>query len=296
MLSLTGGQQPAGLYGTFVAEQNRRLRGVACVELRSYSDICLEFAAGSCKAFVRPTGESLDVFRFVHFRGYFNCHEQAAAIAAFLDHARIPFVCGELRHYMAMTKLTQLARLAPAGLPIPHTLYMDAQHYAGSYGQLSAALGTPFIFKAIGSDCGKNNYLIHSRHDLAAALAPDASLQFIAQTYIANDSDLRVLIVGGRVQLLIRRERTIHPHLNNTSQGGRATLVPVDELEPEYQRLALRAAALMHREVAGVDLMFESGTGRPYVLEVNASPQIASGAFIGAKADVYSNYFRNMVK
>lgn len=84
--------------------------------------------------------------------------------------------------------------------------------------------------------------------------------------------------------------------MNNTSQGGAARLLPIDELTVEQQSLALQAAALMNREIAGVDLMFETGTGHPYILEVNASPQIGSGAFTDEKLAIYSNYFKNMLK
>jgi len=64
----------------------------------------------------------------------------------------------------------------------------------------------------------------------------------------------------------------------------------------EYSRsLSLKAAALMNREVAGVDLMFETGTGKPYILEVNASPQIASGSFAAEKLAVYAQYFKDLV-
>ena len=60
--------------------------------------------------------------------------------------------------------------------------------------------------------------------------------------------------------------------------------------------IALHAARVMGREVAGVDLMHELGTGKPYILEVNASPQIGTGAFMDEKIEKYCQYFKNMVQ
>lgn len=285
-----------GLNDTFVAELNKRIGDAANVEWHNYHDIRLEFGTNRLEAYVQTTSEPLTAFQFVYFKSYFRYSEQAAAIATYLDYAHIPFVCGELRHYMPMTKLTQFARLGVASVPIAPTVYMDAQHFEASYAYLVEKLGDPFIFKSTDGSGGRENYLVHSQAELQAALMQNPGLQFVAQQFIANDSDLRILIVDRQIRLIIHRQRTGSSHLNNTSQGGDAKLLQVDELSFEHQSLALQAAALMNREIAGVDLMFESGTGYPYILEVNASPQIGSGTFTEEKLDIYSNYFRNMLK
>lgn len=285
-----------GLNDAFVAELNKRTGDGARLEWHNYHDIRLEFGTNSFSAFVQTTGEPLTNFDFVYFKSYFRYSEQAASIAAYLDYAHIPFVCSELRHYMPMTKLTQFARLAPDGVPIAQTVYMDKQHFGGNFEYLHQTLGNPFIFKSTDGSGGRENYLVHTEAELHQALQENPDLQFVAQRFIANDSDLRVLIVDRQIQLVIHRQRTGDSHMNNTSQGGSARLIPVDELSFEHKTLALQAAALMNREIAGVDLMFETGTGHPYILEVNASPQIGSGAFTNEKLDIYSNYFKNMLK
>jgi RimK family alpha-L-glutamate ligase len=78
--------------------------------------------------------------------------------------------------------------------------------------------------------------------------------------------DVRAFVVGG--QILGAIERRAPGWRTNVSRGGAA--VPID-LPPGHVELALRAAASIEAEYAGVDLL--TGTdGTTYVLEVNGIP------------------------
>jgi len=104
-----------------------------------------------------------------------------------------------------------------------------------------------------------------------------------------------VLVVGGVIRLVIERRRKDNStHLNNTSQGAQAKLIALADVSPEIKETALRAANIMNREIAGVDIMEHADTKVPYVLEVNASPQIASGAFMEEKLEVFRDYFEGL--
>jgi ribosomal protein S6--L-glutamate ligase len=77
-----------------------------------------------------------------------------------------------------------------------------------------------------------------------------------------------VFIVGGRVIGAIERRAAAGEWRTNIALGGTAR--PFD-LPPEWERLALAAAAAMGAEYAGVDLL-PSREGPVFVLEVNAIP------------------------
>lgn len=281
----------------FVAALNQELEGDGVVEWHNYRDIRLEFNTGKLEACIQSTGEPLSNFRFVYFKSYLRYTEQATVIAEYLQSEGIPFVCSELKKYLPQSKLTQYGRLSLADIPIPQTVFLDYTQLPHQYGYLQESLGSPFVFKAIDGKGGNQNYLIRSEQELLDALAEHPEVQFVAQRFIANDSDLRILVLDNVIQLVIHRSRQgDDSHLNNTSQGGAAKLLDTADLAPEHRALALKSAQLLDREVAGVDLMFESGTGNPYILEVNASPQVGSGAFKEEKIKVYSNYFKNMLK
>lgn len=295
VLVLSSAEQPeaAVLNDDFIAKIRERVEGQIEIKWHNYHAVRYEFDQGSLRVWLAESETELKDFDFVYFKSFFRHSEIAGIIADYLDATKTPFVSSELRGHIPLTKLSQLSRLALAGLPIAKTYFMLHDQWAMEYDRTVELLGLPFIFKSTDGSGGDENYLIHNEEEFLMALRQYPDLQFIAQQYIDNDSDLRVLIVDGDIQLVIKRQRldTAATHLNNTSQGAGASLMPVEDLSDENRAIALRAANVMQREIAGVDLLFELGTGMPYILEVNASPQIASGAFTNEKLELYSRYF-----
>jgi RimK family alpha-L-glutamate ligase len=78
--------------------------------------------------------------------------------------------------------------------------------------------------------------------------------------------DVRVFVVGGRVLAAI--ERRSPGWRTNLSRGGMARPLPLPDA---WSALAVRAAAAVGAEYAGVDLL-PASDGRVYVLEVNGIP------------------------
>lgn len=80
--------------------------------------------------------------------------------------------------------------------------------------------------------------------------------------------DVRVFVIGGRVLAAIERRAPDGQWRTNVSLGGAAR--PFD-LPPSWEQLALRAAAAIGADYAGVDLL-PSRDGTVFVLEVNGIP------------------------
>ena len=281
------------LNDAFIEQLRNSLDERAEIEWHNYHDIRIDFRQGSTKVWLAESGMELKEFDFVYYKSFFRYSELAGVIAAYLDRNNVKYVCSELRGHIPLTKLSQLSRLSLANLPIARTVFMLHDQWASEFSRISNSLKIPFIFKSTDGSAGDENYLIRSEEEFHAALVAYPDLEFVAQEFIENDSDLRVLIMGAEIKLIIKRQRTdpAITHLNNTSQGANAFLVPVGELNAKHQEIALRAAEVMDREIAGVDLLFELESGQPYILEVNASPQIASGTFTEEKLALYSDYF-----
>jgi RimK family alpha-L-glutamate ligase len=95
--------------------------------------------------------------------------------------------------------------------------------------------------------------------------------------------DVRVFVVGGRVLGAIERQAPAGEWRTNVSLGG---LARPFALPPAWEQLALRAAAAVGADYAGVDLL-PSGDGQVFVLEVNGIPgwqgvQHATGVDVAA--------------
>ena len=172
------------------------------------------------------------------------------------------------------------ARLHEAGLPTPETVVCDT--VASAMEAVRAMLGR----SVAGEEPGTSNAVIikpifgSMGHGLVRVSDPDVAFRvtksleqlravFYVQRAIDHGGrDIRVFIAGGRVIGAIERRAPAGEWRTNIARG--ATARPF-ELPPEWERLALAAAAAMGAEYAGVDLL-PSREGPVFVLEVNAIP------------------------
>lgn len=106
--------------------------------------------------------------------------------------------------------------------------------------------------------------------------------QVLIQRFVkeSRGRDIRALVVGDRVVAAMRRVAQGDEFRSNVHRGG--SVEPV-ELDPEAERIAVRAAQIMGLKVAGVD-MLEADEG-PLVMEVNSSPGL-EGIEQATKLDV----------
>ena len=278
---------------------NERLGEKATVRVVHYNDIGFIFEAGSPRAFLIDGQRSLEDISLVYFKSYINSYgslnEQASALATCLTAQHIPFIEYELTHTIALTKLSQYAKLTAAGLPVPKSMFVAPSRLALAYELFEKSLGVPFVLKDIGGFGGQFNFLIKDKAHFEQVIAESPEVAFIAQTFIANDGDLRVWVIADEIKMIIGRKRADNTtHLNNTSQGGQATLVSLADMPSEVIADCVRAAGVFNREVAGVDVVVNKSNGRHYFFEVNRSPQIESGQFATEKAAVLADYLSDL--
>jgi glutathione synthase/RimK-type ligase-like ATP-grasp enzyme len=283
--------------GIFVDKLNVRLKDKCQLVLQNFKNLSIEIIDEKLNAYVLSDKIELNSFEAVYFKSYFRHQEQAAAITDVVNEHGIKFYGHELSNYIPVHKLSQLTRLTRNKVRVPNTIYMPTECYVEHYSEIVRKLGKDFIFKAIDASQGEDNYIVNSRDQLKSIVNNNQDRYFIAQTFIPNQSDIRVIIIKNRIKLILERSRSSDDtHLNNTSQGASAKLIEIKSFDQRLKDIALKAAEAMGRDVAGVDIMLESGTNTPYVLEVNASPQIARGVFTKDKLDIFVDIFKELVQ
>jgi glutathione synthase/RimK-type ligase-like ATP-grasp enzyme len=115
----------------------------------------------------------------------------------------------------------------------------------------------------------------------------------MAQDLIDSDgSDYRFLVTGGRTRLVIKRIGSGDSHLNNTSQGATTEVVPLENIDESVLLVVHKMSSALHREVTGIDIMFDKTTSKPYFLEANPIPQIATGSNVELKLDALAEALR----
>jgi ribosomal protein S6--L-glutamate ligase len=170
---------------------------------------------------------------------------------------------------VAVDKYLALAMLDAEGLPVPMTWVGES---AGEAQAAFEALGGDVVVKPLFGSEGRGLVRVS---DPELALRTFRTLERLGcalyvQQYVRNPGfDVRAFVLGGRVLGSIRRHAREGEWRTNVAVGGRAEACVLD---PEAERLAIRASKAVGSIMAGVDFLPDSIRGGWTVLEVNAVP------------------------
>ena len=157
------------------------------------------------------------------------------------------------------------ALLEQCGLPTPDTIVCETpEEAAAAFRELGDVIVKP-LFGSMGL-----GMIRVSDEDMAfrvfKTIEQIRGVYYLQRTIEHGGRDIRAFVVGGRVLAAI--ERRSDGWRTNISRGGTARPVTLSEA---WAGLAVRAAAAVGAEYAGVDLL-PARDGAVYVLEVNGIP------------------------
>ena len=229
----------------------------------------------SARVYDPVSGTDLSQYSFVYFKSWQSMPGLAASAALYLDAMGIPFADEQVKSEM-MGKTTNYMALWAQHVAVPETVwgsqkalthYIDAIH-----------TDYPLIIKAVYSEKGKDNYLVHSKAEALETLA-GTDQHMVLQQFIPNDGDYRIGVYGHAARWGIFRRSGGTSHLNNTSAGGSAELLDIASVDPAIINIAERAADACLLAISGVDVVQNKDTKKLYILEANQGSQIVTGAF-----------------
>jgi glutathione synthase/RimK-type ligase-like ATP-grasp enzyme len=265
----------------------------------TYEDLRFISGDSSNQITLINTGQDIASFDLVHFKTYSRYRDLAGAAAMYLQQRRVPFIDRVIGDLPAVSKIHQYVVLSDHHIAVPLSIFMLPKRLEQSYDFLKQQLQLPFVLKDIHGNKGEHNFLITSQatFNKACQQAAKNEVHCVAQAFIDNDEDYRVLVFGTRLELVIKRaRRSRKTHLNNTSQGAKATLVASKSLPAKVRSDSLAAAKLLGRQVAGVDFVQDKSSGLWYCLEVNDGPQLATGSFTAEKHAAFAAYLERKLR
>ena len=131
--------------------------------------------------------------------------------------------------------------------------------------------GAPVIIKLLEGTQGVGVILADSIKVAEAIIETlqSAKQNVLIQKFVAESKgkDVRAFVVGDQVVAAMRRVAQGQEFRSNVHRGGVTESI---QLDPVYEKTAIRAAQIMGLQVAGVDML--EGTSGPQVMEVNSSP------------------------
>ena len=166
-------------------------------------------------------------------------------------------------------KLRSLQLLARKGIGLPVTGFAHSPDDVQD--MLKMVGGAPAVIKLLEGTQGIGVVLAETQKAAESVIEAFMGLKanILIQEFIkeAGGSDIRCLVVGGKVVAAMKRQGKEGEFRSNLHRGGSASLV---KLTPEERSTAVRAASIMGLNVCGVDIL-RSNHG-PVVMEVNSSP------------------------
>ncbi|HUU24141.1 MAG TPA: 30S ribosomal protein S6--L-glutamate ligase [Methyloceanibacter sp.] len=166
-------------------------------------------------------------------------------------------------------KLRSMQILARDGLGLPVTTF--AHDPAQTEEVVRLAGGAPLVVKLLEGTQGIGVVLADTDRSAKSVIEAfrGANVNILVQEFIkeAGGSDIRVLVIGGKVVAAMKRTGAEGEFRSNLHRGGSAQTI---KISPEERSTAVRAAKALGLNVCGVDLL--RANHGAVIMEVNSSP------------------------
>lgn len=260
-------------------------------ELRS---LTFELSRDDSKVYDRERGFSLGDFDLVVFRFVRSDRALASSCASFLRSKKIPYIDRQIRPYPGSKFAAQAMHLGEGIMCIP-SVHSNSNELQYMIQNDLIPFGYPLIIKDNNGKKGRLNFIARDKDAALQIFEQNPEVDFIIQEFIENDGDYRFLLMGSHVAVIIHRQAQTDSHLNNTSQGAVAKVVDISNFSAKIISDVIQSAENEKLDVAGVDLMIDRNTGQHYIIEVNSSPQLATGAVPEQKMKAYTDYLASLL-
>ena len=169
----------------------------------------------------------------------------------------------------ARDKLRSLQILSREGLGLPVTGFANSARQAEEVIRMVG--GPPVVIKLLEGTQGIGVVLAETMASAKSVFEAfrGAKINILVQEFIkeADGADIRAFVIGRRVIGSMMRKGVPDEFRSNLHRGGSARMI---RITPEERSTAVRAAAALGLNVAGVDLL--RANHGPVIMEVNSSP------------------------
>jgi len=166
-------------------------------------------------------------------------------------------------------KLRSMQILAREGIGLPVTTFAHDPSQTEEVVKLAG--GAPLVVKLLEGTQGIGVVLTDTDRSAKSVIEAfrGVNVNILVQEFIkeAGGSDIRALVIGGKVVAAMKRQGAEGEFRSNLHRGGSAQTV---KISPDERLTAVRAAKSLGLNVCGVD-MLRANHG-PVVMEVNSSP------------------------
>jgi len=197
---------------------------------------------------------------------------------------------------MYLTSAIDYLRQYENNLPFPKSAIIFSKN---SIEEVIERFNFPLIVKPSEGRQGKDVNLVNSRKELIQIvdnLLKDVP-SVVIREFIPNDGDIRIFTIGYKAIAAMKRIPKKGDFRSNISQGGKGEIYEIYKY-PDIKYMSEYLSELTRTEIAGVDIIINKETGKPYILEINPGPQFTGMEYYTKKniALEIIKYFEKLTK
>ncbi len=265
------------------------IKGYEFVDI-NFDHLVIEIAPGKFDITDGRSDQNINQFDLVIIREYKGRFvDLAYVVSKYLEASDVRFLNQNYLVYRPLSKIAQAVVFYEQKVRFPATVLSLNPDYLE---KKLRTLGYPLILKDTLGMHGSDNFLVDSLEDVRQIYQRHPMKAFVAQEYVPNSHDYRVLVMGDLEPLQIKRTAADGSHLNNTSQGGSGALVK--ELPPQILDKAQQLCKLLNLTIGGVDVLQSSQNGHYYFLEINNQPQLVTGVELAGKMSAFQKFLDSL--
>ena len=168
----------------------------------------------------------------------------------------------------ASDKLLSLQKISSAKIKVPKTVIADnSVHIDWLISQIG---GLPAIAKVLRGSQGVGVMILESERQTNTTLETfyKQKTNLLLQQFIeSNATDIRAIVIGGKVVVAMERTSNTDDFRANISLGGSGKKIELSDADKE---MCIKASQACGLEVSGVDLL-KDADGTSYIIEVNGN-------------------------
>lgn len=219
---------------------------------------------------IRVDNETLELPSVVIPRTGSGTSYYAMSVLRHLERMHVPVLNTSDSIDAAQDKMYSTQILAQHNIPVPKTMLV---RFPVDTSLVEKQIGFPCVIKILSGSYGNGVHLVQDANSLEELMEfvsnLNSPLNILIQEYIGKypGTDVRVLVIGGKIVGAMKRSSTDGGFKANISRGGVGSVYEIDQ---ELADLSLNCAKVLNLEIAGVDVLIDEDGYK--VCEVNSAP------------------------
>lgn len=267
------------------------------VTLGIFSDLIFEISGENIS--IELAGQNINNFDLVYFRNTSSFRSMAAALSIYLESTGVKFFDKSFISGSFMgDKFSSLMRLAVNKIPIVPSFLCWKEAIPIVKDRIVETLGFPIVAKELTTQRMQSIFLIKSLDDfdkLPLKNVRGGGARYLFQKFVDIDREFRVLVLGSTVGIIhtktVRDNTGFKIGYNDVNEYPR--FLDVNHAPCIIKGTAIKAAEILHIQIAGVDICREKTTGKIFVIEVNRGPGLEYNTKISQELTKIAEFFKS---